>query len=267
VVDSDGRLKSPKLVATKLPQFIVPTTPTTAAVKAGAAVFDPATGERLALFDPKTRAQSIFVHPALLGSAPNVLMVSACLDTLALAVEGLISRSGDPLSDALLMHALRQLVLHLSDPALHEDPQVRGELTLAAVMCGQGTDFTGAGIATVLGHALGARHAVDNGVVKAIVLPYVLRFNADAASSGLKKVAVSLGLSDTAEEVPVTAVVEAIEAAFAGLGIPQRLRDVHVPSETLHEVATNAMRDWFLRGNPRPVHDASELLQILHEAW
>ena len=118
----------------------------------------------------------------------------------------------------------------------------------------------------MLGHAIGARHAADNGVVKAIVLPYVLRFNAEAASAGLKKLAASLGLSDTGK-APVAAVVDAIAAVFAALGIPQRLRDVSVPRETLHEVAATAMRDWFLRGNPRPVRDASELLQILHEAW
>ena len=57
------KLHSPKLLAPKLPQFIVPTTPTTAMVKAGSAVFDPATGERLALFDPKTRAHAIFIDP------------------------------------------------------------------------------------------------------------------------------------------------------------------------------------------------------------
>jgi len=265
--DESGRMKSPKLLAAKLPQFVVPTTPTTAAVKAGSAVFDPEGGERLALFDPKTRAQSIFVHPQLLGSAPNALVVSASLDTFSLAVEGLTSRSGDPIADALLMHAMRLLALHLPNPALHADPRVRGELMLAAVLCGQGTDYTGAGIATVLGHAIGARHEVENGVTKAIVLPSVLRFNADAAKAGLQKLATSLGLAGIADEVPVTAVINAIEAVFRSLGIPRRLREVGVPRESLHAIATSGMRDWFLRGSPRPVRDASELLQVLQEAW
>jgi alcohol dehydrogenase class IV len=42
----DGRLNSPKLQAPKLPQLIVPTTPTTAMVKAGSAVFVPASAWR-----------------------------------------------------------------------------------------------------------------------------------------------------------------------------------------------------------------------------
>ena len=69
--DASGKLFSPKLMAAKLPQLIVPTTPTTAMVKAGAAVFDPSTGARLALFDPKVRAQAIFIHPDLIQSSPS----------------------------------------------------------------------------------------------------------------------------------------------------------------------------------------------------
>lgn len=254
--DASGELRSPKLLAPKLPQLVVPTTPTTATAKAGSAVFDPAAGERLALFDPKTRAQSIFIHPELVKSAPRGLVVSASLNTLALASEGLMSRAGDPISDALLMHALRLLALHLGGQDL-DDPLVRSEMVLAAVMCGQGTDHTGAGITTVLGHAIGARFHVENGVANAIVLPHALRFNADATRPGLKKIAAALG----AEVIP------AVEGIFRKLEIPLRLRDVGVPREALSGIAASAMGDWFLRGNPRPVHSATELQTVLEAAW
>ena len=61
-------------------------------------------------------------------------------------------------------------------------------------LCGQGTDYAAAGITTVLGHAIGARYHMDNGIVNAIVLAHVLRFNAEAAKAGLSKVAAALGL-------------------------------------------------------------------------
>ena len=264
--DERGVLRSPKLLAPKLPQLVIPTTPTTATVKAGSAVFDPMGGERLALFDPKTRAQSIFIHPELVKSAPRGLFVSASLDTFALAIEGLTSRSGDPISDALLMHALRLLARHLANPAFGEDLVARSEIVLAAALCGQGTDYTGAGIATVLGHAIGARHEVENGVTKAIVLPHALGFNAEAAKAGLRKVAVSLDLHSEGEPL-VAMVIDALEEIFGPLGIPRRLRDVGVPREALPDIATRAMGDWFLRGNPRPVRGVLELQQILEEAW
>lgn len=267
IQDDNGALKSPKLLAAKLPQFVIPTTPTTAMVKAGSAVFEPESGKRLALFDPKTRAQSVFIHPDLVLSAPRELVVSASLNTLAMAIEGLTSRSGNPIADALLMHALRLLSQHLPNTGMHDDPRVRGELMLAALMCGQGTDHTAAGIMTVLGHAIGARYDTENGLANAIVMPHVLRFNADAAAAGSEKVAAALGLPRTPRESQVSMTGYAIKAIFSALGIPGRLRDVGVPRDALPEIANIAMADWFLRGNPRPVRDASELQQILEEAW
>lgn len=264
--DANGALKSPKLLAPKIPQVLVPTTPTTAMVKAGSAVFDPATGERLALFDPKTRTSSVFIHPDLIGSAPRPLVVSAGINTLSMAIEGLVSRTGNPMADALLMHALRLISGHLARPDSLDDPQVRGELLLAAILCGQGTDHTAAGVTTVLGHAVGARFHTENGLVNAIVLPQVLRFNGDAALAGMDKVATALGLAARGAGA-FAPVADHLASLFAGLGTPARLRDVEVPSDHLADVAALGMTDWFLRGNPRPVREASELLQVLEAAW
>ncbi|MCC6196430.1 MAG: iron-containing alcohol dehydrogenase [Burkholderiales bacterium] len=262
--DAEGKLHSPKLLAPKLPQLIVPTTPTTAMVKAGSAVFDPATGERLAMYDPKTRAHAIFIHPELIRSSPRSLMVSASLNTFAMAIEGLMSRTGDPIADALLMHALRLLVERMPSKALDDDLDARGDVMLAAVLCGQGSDYAAAGITTVLGHAIGARFHLDNGLINAIVLGHVLRFNAEAAAAGLAKIAAALGL---ASDAPVSAIAGKVEALFEQLGVPQRLRDVKVPRDALPDVAAHAMGDWFLRGNPRPVREAAELRQILDDVW
>lgn len=264
--DANGALKSPKLLAPKVPQLLVPTTPTTAMVKAGSAVFDPATGERLALFDPKTRTGSVFIHPDLIGSAPRSLVVSASINTLSMAIEGLVSRTGNPMADALLMHALRLIAGHLARPDNLDDPRVRGELLLAAILCGQGTDHTAAGVTTVLGHAVGARFHTENGLVNAIVLPQVLRFNGDTAQAGMDKVATALGLPARGAGA-FHSVADYLAALFSGLGIPARLRDVHVPADQLADVAALGMTDWFLRGNPRPVREASELLQVLQAAW
>jgi alcohol dehydrogenase len=265
--DGKGGLNSPKLLAPKLPQLVIPTTPTTAAVKAGSAVYDPVGGERLALFDPKTRAHAIFIDRRMLQSAPRALVASAGLNTFATAIEGLMSRTRNPLADALLMHAVRLLGQHLPDVARHDDATVRGDLVLAAVLCGQGTDHTGAGITTVLGHALGARHELENGTVNAIVLPHALRFNAGASAAGLAKVAAALGLPPNDTERLLPAVVKAVQMIFSTLDLPPRLRDVGIPAEALPAVAATAMGDWFLRSNPRPISGAKELQDVLETAW
>jgi len=265
--DGTGELRSPKLPAAKLPQLIVPTTPTTATVKAGSAVLDPVDGKRLALFDPKTRAGAVFIHPELVGTPPADLVVSASLNTLAMAVEGLMSRSGDAFSDALLMHAVRLLAQHLPATGRGDDLSTRMELMMASLVCGHGTDYTDAGIAIPLGHAISARFHIDNGIANAIVMPHVLRFNAGASKGGLEKLAAALGVSPSAGRAPIDAVNEALESIFAPLRLPRRLRDVGVSRDSLPDLAAVSMEDWFVRDNPRPVRAVSELLQVLQEAW
>ncbi len=261
--DDEGQLHSPKLMQAKMPQFIVPTTPTTAVAKAGSAVFDTEYQERLALYDPKTRAHAVFIDPTMLASAPQSLLVSASLNTYAMAIEGLMSTQGDPLSDALLMHALRLLAGAFSRPEQLDEAATRTQLVLAAILCGQGTDYTGGGITTVLGHAIGARCDIENGTANAILLPHVMRFNAEVAREGLTKIRQALGLQGVSNE----AMIESIGQGFERLGVPGQLSHAGVLDDALDSIAASAMSDWFLKGNPRRVDDVEQLQQILRAAW
>lgn len=262
--DAEGRMHSPRLNAPKIPQLVVPTTPNTAIVKAGSAVFDPADGLRKAVFDPKTRAQSIFLHPDFLLSAPRDLGISASLDTLTLALEGLLSKTGDAISDAQLIHAVRLLADALPRMMTHDSAGLRGDLAMAALLAGRGTDHTGAGACTVLGHAIGANHDVENGTAKAVVLPQVVRFNEGHNPAGFANLATALSL--TADH-SVAAINRAFAEVFTAIGAPTRLRDLGIPPEALPAIAERGMTDWFLQGNPRRVAKADDLLGILTAAW
>ncbi len=259
-----GKLVSPRLLEPKLPQFVIPTTPTTATVKAGSAILDPQDGSRLALFDPKTRASAVFIHPEMLATPASELVVSASLNTTAMAVEGLLSLAGDPFSDALLTHAVRLLADHLPAMSGAGHAAARAPLMMASLLTGHGTDYTGAGIAIPLGHAISARFHLDNGIANAIVLPHVLRFNAAASPLGVAKLAQALGLDRGAGVDPVCA---SLAAAFNSLRLPSRLRDVGVTHESLPGLAAVSMEDWFVRDNPRAIGDARELEQVLAAAW
>ena len=263
---ANGQLTSPKLPSAKIPQLIVPTTPTTAMAKAGSAVLDPQTRSRLALFDPKTRASSLFLHPDLLGSAPRGLVVDAALNTFCGAVEGLMSQSGDPISDAQLMHAVRLCARHLPDHASLDDDATRSDLAFAAILCGQGTDITSGGITTALGHAVAAHCGIESGLAKVVLLPHTIKFNAEAARDGLDKLAAALGLPMTKGQSE-DRVIDAIVALTRTLGLGDRLRDAGVAREALGDIADKAMADWFLKGNPRPVTGPADLKAILDAAW
>jgi len=257
---ADGSFESPRLNAPKLPQFVVPTTPSTAFVKAGTAVHDDA-GERLALFDPKTRAKAIFVHPRFVATAPPDLAQSATLNAFANAIEALTSPKCDPFSEALLMQALRLINANLQ---LVRDGgvEVRERLVVAAILCGRGTEQGGTGLASVLAHAIGRRSHVANGIVNAIVLPYTMRYSAPV--TGARDPAVIEALGGLPGSLPASDVVQGF---LARVGAPKSLREIGVAQEDLAPIADAAMLDWFISRNARAVPNAATLRELLQVAW
>ena len=261
--DATGRLVSPKLAAPKLPQWVVPSSPTTAYAKAGSAVRDPDTGERLALYDPKTRAQGVVLDPVMALTAPPRLSWSATLNVFSMAVEGLLSRHVDPLADALLAHALRTVVTWLPRVAKEpEQAQPRLQLMLAALMSGQGSDDTGGGLAQALSHAVGPRSSAPNGVVEALLLPHGMRFIADVVPDRLAAIADYLGLADRSPD----GVIAEVERLLAVFEAPRRLRDIGVAQESLAEATEHALDDWAITSGPR-IPNRQEVHRLLHDAW
>lgn len=265
--EADGRLMSPRLLAPKLPQWVIPTTPITAYAKAGSAVLDPTTGERLALFDPKARAQGVFFDAEVALTAPVPLARASALHTFAMAVEGLQSEVDDPLAEALLTHALRMLATWL--PRLGSEPdnaEPRLRLMTAALLCGQGSDYVGGGLAQALSHAAGPRSSTSNGVVEAMLLPQTMRFNQPVAGPRLARVADALDPRSRPDISGVERAIAAVEHVLAEAGLPARLRDVGVADTALPEVVDHTMDDWALNTAPRQAN-RDDLMAVLTAAW
>jgi alcohol dehydrogenase class IV len=264
---ADGRLTSPKLLAPKIPNWVVPSTPITAYAKAGSAVRDPDTDERLALFDPKTRAQGVFLDPTVALTAPAGLASAAALNAFSMAVECIEAGVDDPLADALLIHALRMLAEWL--PRLQaepEDAEPRLRLMLAALLCGQGSDYVGGGLAQALSHAAGPRSSVSNGVVEALLLPHTMRFNVPVTGPRLGLIADALDGGSTGQGAPEERAVAAVERMLGSLDVPARLRDVGVEREALPEIVEAAIDDWSITRVPRAVQ-RQHLAELLEAAW
>ncbi len=262
---ADGRLVSPRLLAPKLPIWLVPSTPTTAYGKAGSAVRDPETNDRLALFDPKTRAQGVVLDPQVALTAPASLALGSALNAFSMTVESL-QASVDPLADALLLHALRIIVEWLPQlEAAPEDAQPRLQLMIAALLTGQGSDYVGGGLAQALAHAAGPRSSVSNGIVEVILLPHTMRFTAPATPGRLKHVADVLARSHGADAID-DAAIAGVDALLTGLGVPRRLRDVGIGRHLLPDITDHAMGDWSLSRIPRRV-ERRDLNDLLEAAW
>lgn len=265
----DGEFVSPRLSAPKIAQFVVPTTPSTAFVKAGSAILDDQNGERLAFFDPKTRAKAVILHPALLRTAPAELVSGASLNTLSTAVEALESPKCDPVSEAMLVHSLRLLRRHLGGLSGEDDGTLEN-LAIAAVLCGRGTEQAGGGLASVLAHAIGHRLHIANGIVNAIVLPHTMRFSASATALGHARIAEALDPSATdglTLQNSSERAIKALEAILDKLSVPRRLRDIGLPKDDIGPIAEAAMSDWFIKRSPRRVSGPTDLSEILDAAW
>jgi len=262
---TDGGFDSPRLAAPKLPQFIVPSTPSTAFVKAGSAVHDGVSGQRLALFDPKTRAQALFVHPSFLETAPPQVVLGAALNTLSTAIEALESPKCDPLSEALLVQAVKLVAGHLGCTGADVAGGLEN-LVIAGILCGRGTEQSGGGLSSVLAHAMGHRANLSNGFINAIVLPHTMRFNAPATSGSAQRIAQAFkaGADDGSGTEQA---IEALEDFLAKMGIPRTLRETGLSRADLDGIAEAAMRDWFISRAPRQVSGVADLRGILDAAW
>jgi alcohol dehydrogenase len=256
---------SPKLTKPKLPQFVIPSTPTTAYAKSGAAV-TLLGGRRLSLFDPKARAQAIFLLPQLFAATPQRLVVDASIDAFVQAIQGLESDRREPLADASLLQGVRLIRRSHDAGADATGAHSRGHLMLAAQLIGEGTDHTGAGAASALGHSIGARFSVGNGAAKAIVLPHTLRFNAPLTRGRMNDVADVLGLGHRDEGDVVDAISSSCRELFNSLSLPSRLRELRIPYDALAQIADDVSQDWFFAQNPRPMPHA-ELMALLEAAW
>jgi alcohol dehydrogenase class IV len=265
--DDGGRLVSPRLLAPKLPIWLVPSTPTTALAKAGSAVRDPDTGHRLALFDPKTRAQGVFLDPGAALTAPESLACGSALNAFSMAVESIQGNVGDPLAEGLLTNALRGLADWLPRlQATPDDATTRLQLMVGALLAGQGSDYAGGGLAQALAHAAGPRSDVPNGIVEATLLPHTISFNASAVPGQLRHVADVLGQAPEPDASADEQAVAQVQRLLTSLRVPARLRELGVRRGALSEIAEHAMDDWTLTRVPRTVK-CEDLIALLEAAW
>lgn len=265
--EADGRMVSPRLLAPKLRQWVVPTTPTTAYAKVGSAVHDPETGERLALFDPKTGPQAIFIDPAMVMTAPPAIVHGAALNALSMCVEGLQLGVDDPIADALLIHAVSLLTTWIPQfLKMPDDPEPRVRLALASLLAGQGSNFVPAGLAQALSHAVGPRSTTSNGMAEAVLVPHAMRFNADACAERQQEIADLLltcagdSLGNADDRITI------VGNLLATFGAPSRLRDIGIAKESLPQVAEHTLGDWSVTTVPRPV-TREDLEELLRTAW
>lgn len=268
---------SPRLMEPKIPNVIVLTTPTTAMNRAGTAVIDMERHHRLELFDPKTRpAALIWDHDALL-TAPASLFLSASASIFSGLSTGLAVAKPNAIAHGDRIQALRLIENNLPRlEAESDNPEIRMELTAAAFLSNRSADVEGGGGGGGYGIIGGLAHTVDtlyaecsHGAAYSIITPLGLRFNLEQTVVGQARLARALNAADdsTSDADAAAKAADAVEAFFGRIGMPLRLREVGVPREGIQQIAEDALDDFGLHRNARPINGAGELAELLESVW
>lgn len=266
---------SPRLMAPKIPNILVLTTPTTAATRAGTAVIDADTGHRLEMFDPKTRPAAVIWDSDALLTAPADLCISASGSLFSGVISALQAPRVNSMAAADLLSALGLLVENI--PLIRKtdaDGTSRVNLCVASFMYNRAWD-TGAsgsalGVVSALAHSLDTRYPdCDHGAAYSITTGPGMRFNRDYNAVGQARVADALGVRERgdSDQDAADSAAAAVTGFFEAVGMPVRLRDAGVPAEGIPQIAEDALTDFGLHRNVRPVNGAEELEAVLRSAW
>ncbi|MEL6679688.1 MAG: iron-containing alcohol dehydrogenase, partial [Pseudomonadota bacterium] len=194
-------------------------------------------GERALMMCRKLIPTVTICDPTVtLGASPE-RSASAGADAVTRCIEAYLSRSYNPPADGIALDGLRRAVAHL-DRVLADsgDLEARREM-MAATLNGALALQKGLGASHAMNNALRAvaEHPLDQGALSRILLPSVMRFNAEAVPDKRDALAGVLGDGED--------LVGQVEALFARLPLPTRLSDLEIEAELLSPAAQIAAHD------------------------
>ena len=251
----------------KIPIITVPTTMGAAELSRGGGFTDKALGRKILVGDPGTLPKVIIIDGMALATTPMDIQVSTAMGQFRIAVESIYSKRHNPIGDALGLHAIRMLVDYLPRCPDREIDCLLNTKTAACIA--SLASVGGLGLNTAIAHHVGGLYDVPHGVANAILLPHTMRFNLDASAERQAMIAQAMGI-DTAGMSTEEAGLAASDGVYQlcrTLGIPATLREAGIPEEGLEILASATLTDRGLATNPKPVHDAGPIMQVLREAW
>lgn len=252
------------------PVVAVPTTAGTGSEVTPIAIITTGETTKTGIVSPLLYADVALLDADLTLGLPPAVTAATGIDAMVHAIEAFTSkRLKNPLSDALAVQALQLLATNLV-PACQDgkNVQAREAMLLGAMLAGQA--FANAPVAAVhaLAYPLGGVFHLPHGLSNALVLPHVLRFNAEAAAPHYAALAEALlpGVQG-GHHAKTTAFISHLQALITATGLPMRLRDHGVDEAALPRLASDAMQQTrLLVNNPREVSEA-DALAVYQQAY
>ncbi|MDD7595245.1 MAG: lactaldehyde reductase [Clostridiales bacterium] len=236
-----------------VPIIAVPTTAGTAAeVTINYVITDVEKKRKFVCVDVHDIPVVAIVDSEMMSTMPKGLTAATGMDALTHAIEGYITKGAWEMTDMFHLKAIEIISKSLRG-AVANEKEGRDGMALGQYIAGMGFSNVGLGIVHSMAHALGAVYDTPHGVANAILLPTVMRYNAEATGEKYRDIAKAMGV----EGVDQMTLAQAREAACNAVsqlsedvGIPRDLKGI-VKEEDIDFLAQSAMDDACRPGNPK----------------
>jgi len=253
-------------------------------------ITDDRTGQKYPIADYELTPDMAIVDPDLVMTMPPKLTAYSGLDVLTHAIEAYTSVFANNFSDGHAMEAVRLVFKYLekSYKGGSTATEAKEKMHFAATIAGMAFANAFLGVCHSMAHKLGARHHIPHGLANALLLTYVIRYNAtdNPTKQGLLpqykypfvkgrygRIADMLRIADKCGEdtdKKVDLLIEAIEDLKTKLEVPKSIQECGVSEkdflEGLDSLCVEAFDDQCTGGNARyPL--VSELKEIYLNAF
>lgn len=268
-------------------QFVaIPTTSGTGSeVTSFAVITDKKEGNtKYPLADYELTPDVAIIDPEFVYSLPKTAVADTGMDVLTHAIEAYVSVMASDYTDGLALHAIRLVFENLEKSFHTADPLAREKMHNASTIAGMAFANAFLGINHSLAHKWGGQYHTAHGRTNAILMPHVIRYNAQkptkfasfpkynhfVADLRYAEIARMLGLPSRNTEEGVNSLIEAVRKLNQSLGIPEKFQDLGFdPADFEAKVdylADRAFEDQCTTANPRmPL--VSELADVYRNAF
>ncbi|KAB2654768.1 iron-containing alcohol dehydrogenase [Ochrobactrum sp. WV_118_8] len=204
-------------------------------------------------------AKIALLDPELTLSLPSAITATTGMDALTHALESYVNTATQPISEAMSEQAMVLIAKSLRT-AVNDGSnlEARGDMLLASTIAAMAFNNTRLGVVHAFAMPLGAKFGIPHGLVNAIMLPEVMRFNHLSNAKKFARIAEIFGedISGLSAEQAALLSVDAISKLRADVGISAKLSNFGVTPERLDEVVEEALQSGNVPVNPRqPTHD------------
>lgn len=259
----------------RLPLVLIPTTAGTGSEVTPISIITVEKNEKRGVSSSLILPDLSILDPALTVGLPPEITAATGIDAMVHAIEAYasINANNNLISKILSIEALKLLGSSIESAVFEGDNmEARSNMLIGSMLAGKA--FANSPVAAVhaLAYPIGGMYHIPHGLSNALVLPYVLRYNAldKKAADEYANLAPFLFPTinlDQANQLICHEFINRLEKLSASLNLPQRLREVNIPQSACKKMAVEAMKQTrLLVNNPRQINE-EDALNIYNSAW